>query len=441
MSWTLRELFKNYREITHSTQGLLAEQLKAKMLKEDSDKEADGNKEAESEKGTDGNKSKSPKDKYKEVGIVNNIEQGKSLKDNTLYNAVLKKFFFVDTEKEMSIIEDARELANDMITGKVKLDIKRVFGFNSTFELAFYLSDNMEKYSKNYVDKLLLEFLPEISIDLYEYKTTTPQKLMDLFSMNETAKFLFYTVFFYLLMGYKYNAKAPYFSKEDTQKQDFDGIAKAFGYNWKDLKTEQIRSRALKSINEYMGLYNHLLENEYIKEYFKLYDENEETFEKTFNSLIGNDDNLREIADLVNGFNNNEKTPEFAEKAMRFITELELNVVYLYIYYQGYCFIPNFKYFDDMEDKIQNLALATYFDESEIKVEDKKTIENHLDSTKQILLKHLDEARSYLIERDFVLDTNSWNVFYYKTSLIRNTVKHAKLDLINLRRLYWHMQA
>lgn len=433
MSWTLKELFRTYRDITHSTQGLLAEQLRARMPQEEPNKEDAGNT-------NNKEKAKSLKGKFKDVGIVNNIEQGKSLKDNTLYNAILKRFFFIDTEKEMSIIEDARELANDLIVGNVDLDIKEIFGYNSTFELAMYLSDHVEKYSKNYVDKLLLEFVPVISLDLYEYKTTTPQRLMELFSMNETAKFLFYTVFFYLLMSYKPNEKSQYFSKEDTRQTDFNGIAKAFGHDWEDLKTEQIRSRVLKSINEYMGLYNHLHKNEYIKEYFNLYDENEETFEKTFNSLTKGDDNLREIADLVNGFNKNEKNPQFAEKAMRFIAELEINVANMYMYYQGYCLIPNLKYFDDMEGKIRNLALSTYFDESEIKEEDKKTIENHLNLTKKILLKLLEEAKSYLVEKEFVLDIEAWNIFYHKTSLLRNMVKHAKMDLINLRRLYWQMQ-
>ena len=434
MSWTLKELFRTYRDITHSTQGLLAEQLRARMPQEEPNKEDAGNT-------NNKEKAKSLKGKFKDVGIVNNIEQGKSLKDNTLYNAILKRFFFIDTEKEMSIIEDARELANDLIVGNVDLDIKEIFGYNSTFELAMYLSDHVEKYSKNYVDKLLLEFVPVISLDLYEYKTTTPQRLMELFSMNETAKFLFYTVFFYLLMGYKPNEKSQYFSKEDTRQTDFNGIAKAFGHDWEDLKTEQIRSRVLKSINEYMGLYNHLLENKYIKDYFKLYDENEETFETTFNSLTENNENLREIADLFNAFKNKEKSPEVAEMVMSFITEIELNVAYMYMYYQGYCFIPNISYFEDMEIKIQKLNLNTYELNKDIKKrEDRESIEKHLNSTKEILQKHLEDTRQYLINKKFVLDKQSWSIFYHKTSLLRNMIKHVKMDLINLRRLYWQTE-
>ena len=68
MSWTLKELFRTYRDITHSTQGLLAEQLRARMPQEEPNKEDAGNT-------NNKEKAKSLKGKFKDVGIVNNIER------------------------------------------------------------------------------------------------------------------------------------------------------------------------------------------------------------------------------------------------------------------------------------------------------------------------------------------------------------------------------
>ena len=453
--WKIKDLIKNYREASCATQELLAEQIIKRMPQQQND----SNKKKKPVQQNDSDEKKEPaqqndSDEEKKLkGIINNIERERSLKDNALLYGVLKRFTFIDIESEIAVIEFAYEIARTLKRKETKLNISEILEYNSIHEFSSCIANYL---TEDELNTMYREYLSEITIGIYEYKVPNdPSALMDSVHMNNTAKLIFYTVFFHLLMEYNYNNHEPYYGKDQTENKEFIRIANLFGYNWtkyntKDIKDpkekkkiDQTRSRALTSINKRVGLIQHLFDNKLMKDYFKQFEKNEEANDKTYNNLIKNNPQYH----YYNDFINKTMSVQTTESLIAFTAELEIFILPIYLQRQGFCTIPGKEYFNDLERKIEQLNCESKIEQLKypkdiINKEELEDINKHLKFTKEKIKDQLEKAKKHFNDNNGSFeDVKSWNLFYFHTKKLNNMIKHANLELIDTILLHLQIQA
>lgn len=395
--WEIKDLVKEVRIASYRTRELQSELLSAKLPKDSNCK--------------------------KTKSSVINIENGRALADNGLYNAVLGSFLFIDVEHEIDIVKKAKELADALIAEKTKFKIKDILSHHHLFYLYEHIEKHTKRLKKSYIKELFQNFSWEISIQMYDkIESKNPEKN---FVMNDSAKFVFYLVYHYLLGTYEYDNNNPTYRKEDTIEENFSGVAKALGHpDWDEMPEGQIKTKALKNINILIGLYNHITDNPDVMEYLEAGNKLYQSHKKELLELLENNEQTKELSDVIIAVHKETQDCEDNTKIYSFLNNVEYILLLTFCYYQGQLFpgpsvLENFKEY--------TLAIEEFEESANEEGMSENDKEDFIYTIKRIK-RHYEELEQYYNELPN-LSLKDINLLIYKTRYLSNIVKHLDLEI------------
>lgn len=396
--WGIKELVKEIRLASYRSRELLTSLLNKKLTQDPNSK--------------------------KTTCSVNNIENGRALVDNGLYNAILGTFLYIDVEHEIDIVKKAKELADALIAENAQLEIKKILSYNHINQICDYIESHTKKLRESYIKELLENFSSEISIQLRKNKKIEFNNSEQRFIMNDSAKFIFYLAYCYLLGTYKYDSNKPKYGREETREQYFSEVAEEFGYkDWND-KEGQSRTKALKNINIQIGLSHHIFENpsvmEYLEECGKIYESDEQ---KILHQLE-NDERTKEINDIITAINKETPTLEDITKIYNYLINVDNILLETFNYYQGQI-IPGPTIWENFKKyiiEIENIANDKDYSEND---------RNDFATTATKIRRHYKELELYYYDNQNKL-FEVFDSLNYKTKHLSHLIKSAQLELISL---------
>ena len=248
--------------------------------------------------------------------MINIIESSGTISDSNLRNIFLNDFYFVNIENEKKIVSLAYRFA-DIITDIEKvgnswpdstpkepdtskeqkqikiINVEELFSFTCRKELIQYIErkeediDNLEKSFNSKVNSPFLklkqkkdtEFINKIRKEILEIKKeifyssdeVSIQFSSDHFTLNlnDTAKWIFYIAYYYLLLANKKGDKKDYIRKKDEQQVGFKEVFSLFypTDNY-DKVSEKVKGKIIAYINNRASLFISIFKSDAMSFFF-----------------------------------------------------------------------------------------------------------------------------------------------------------------------------
>ena len=221
--------------------------------------------------------------------ILNFIENTGTVADSNLRNVFLNDFYFVDIDREKRMHSFAYEFA-DCITNRKKteedINVKELFSFTRKEELFLFIIDSFQKQTngdligkmitKNSIERYIEKELSDISDEISMKYVENPSSNKPSVSLNDSAKLVFYIVYYQILLAHekKDTKEKTFIPKDYLSNPDFKKIVALFtNEDDFDAKTEKVKGKMIKNINERISLAIFFRENKSIKDFLKTWKE------------------------------------------------------------------------------------------------------------------------------------------------------------------------
>ena len=313
--------------------------------------------------------------------ILNFIENTGTVADNNLRNVFLNDFYFIDIEREERMHSFAYKFADYITNGKEAekdINVKELFSFTRKEELFLFiiesfqkktngsiLSEMVTKYSiQQFIEKELSDISDEISMKYVESPSSNKPSV----SLNDSAKLVFYIVYYQILLAHekKDTKEKTFITKDDFSSPDFKEIVALFtNEDDFDAKTEKVKGKMIKNINERISLATYFMENKSIKDFFKTWKEDIIQL-MPIKDIINNIDQIETnnaYSQLLKDFEKvNLKDIDYENKNLRAIFErisqinsFSIKDILLQCYAMYQCQYPSMTMVKELDVKIKNL--------------------------------------------------------------------------------------
>ena len=221
--------------------------------------------------------------------ILNFIENTGTVADSNLRNVFLNDFYFVDIDREERMHSFAYKFADYITNGKETeedINVEELFSFTRKEELFLFIIESFQKQTngsiiekmmtKNSIEQFIEKELFDISDGISMKYVERPLSNKPSASLNDSAKLVFYIVYYQILLAHKKKdtKEKTFITKEDYSTPGFKEVAALFtNEDDFDTKTEKVKGKMIKSINERISLVAYFMENKSIKNFFKTWEE------------------------------------------------------------------------------------------------------------------------------------------------------------------------
>lgn len=313
--------------------------------------------------------------------ILNFIENTGTVADSNLRNVFLNDFYFVDIDREERMHSFAYEFADYITNGKKTeedINVKELFSFTRKEELFLFIIESFQKQTngkiigkmmtKNSIAQFIEKELSAISDEISMKYVESPSSNKLLASLNDSAKLVFYIVYYQILLAHKKKdtKEKTFITKDDFSTPGFkEAIAPFTNENDFDTKTEKVKGKMIKSINERISLAAYFLENKSIKDFFKTWEKDIIQF-MPIKDLVNNIDQIETndtYSQLLKDFEKvNLKDINYEDKNLRLIFErtsqiysFSIKNILLQCYAMYQCQYPSMTMVKELSTKIKDL--------------------------------------------------------------------------------------
>ena len=154
------------------------------------------------------------------LGTLNGIEHTGSVADKTLESYFLNRFYLNEIDLDKEIIDYSHKIASYCVENEKELDIESLFSFTRIEEFALFLEELGEEFINNFIGLHKLPTNIEVSEDFYN---KNERKI----HLNQTAKYIYYIVYWYILLSHK---EKKVLEKEKCSSEELCQIAEILGY-------------------------------------------------------------------------------------------------------------------------------------------------------------------------------------------------------------------
>ena len=233
--------------------------------------------------------------------MINIIESSGTISDSNLRNIFLNDFYFVNIENEkkihslaygfaniladLNVFADSKVFANreelKILKKQVEINVKELFSFTCKEELIQYI-EGKEKKVKELFNSIAnspflkkkqekdIKFIKAVIKELYySSDEVSIQFSSDNLNLNDTAKWIFYIVYYYLLLANKKGDKKDYIKKSDEQQVGFKEVFNLF-YPTDDYDkvSEKVKGKIITYINNRASLFISIFKSDAMSFFF-----------------------------------------------------------------------------------------------------------------------------------------------------------------------------
>ena len=264
------------------------------------------------------------------LGTLNGIEHTGSVADKTLESYFLNRFYLNEIDLDKEIIDYSHKIASYCVENEKELGIESLFSFTRIEEFALFLEELGEEFINNFIGLHKLPTNIEVSEDFYN---KNERKI----HLNQTAKYIYYIVYWYILLSHK---EKKVLEKEKCSSEELCQIAEILGYKEYATTSGQSRGKINKSINKRLSLFLHIESFDFLKKVNQFY-------KKNFDSNLCEEASFKKIAD--NRFE--DLTFEEMNDLVEIASRLDLNLQFSYAYYQGIIVVESLEYVNNFISK------------------------------------------------------------------------------------------